>query len=101
MTPMRALARAAGRGGNGRLSLKLGRFGAFVGCTNYPECKFTRQLGAKPLGRFVGSAVGGVSPRLMGLGPVPAVRKLLARTGTDISQVDLVELNEAFASQSL
>jgi acetyl-CoA C-acetyltransferase len=37
----------------------------------------------------------------MGLGPVPAVRKLLARTGTDISQVDLVELNEAFASQSL
>lgn len=60
-----------------------------------------RQLGAKPLGRFVGSAVGGVSPRLMGLGPVPAVRKLLARTGTDISQVDLVELNEAFASQSL
>ena len=59
------------------------------------------QLGAEPLGYFVGSAVAGVDPRLMGIGPVPAVRKLMARTGVDISDVDLVELNEAFASQSL
>ena len=60
-----------------------------------------RTLGARPLGAFVGSAVAGVDPRVMGIGPVPAVRKLLARTGVDVAEVDLVELNEAFASQSL
>jgi 3-oxoadipyl-CoA thiolase len=60
-----------------------------------------RQLGVEPLGRFVGGAVAGVDPRLMGIGPVPAVRKLMARTGIDVARVDLVELNEAFASQSL
>jgi len=58
-------------------------------------------LAAEPLGTFVGSAVAGVDPRVMGLGPVPAVRKLLARTGVDGVEIDLVELNEAFASQSL
>ena len=58
-------------------------------------------LGAKPLGRFVGSAVAGVDPRVMGIGPVPAVRKLLGRVGIDTADLDLVELNEAFASQSL
>ena len=60
-----------------------------------------RELGADPLGRFVASAVAGVDPRVMGIGPIPAVRKLLARAGIDIADVDLVELNEAFASQSL
>jgi acetyl-CoA C-acetyltransferase len=60
-----------------------------------------RGLGAEPLGAFVGSAVAGVDPRVMGIGPVPAVRKLLARVGIDAGQLDLVELNEAFASQSL
>jgi 3-oxoadipyl-CoA thiolase len=60
-----------------------------------------RELGREPLGRFVGSAVAGVDPRVMGIGPVPAVRKLLARVGIDAGEVDLVELNEAFASQSL
>ena len=60
-----------------------------------------RKLGIEPLGTFVGSAVAGVDPRVMGIGPIPAVRKLLARTGIDASQLDLVELNEAFASQSL
>jgi 3-oxoadipyl-CoA thiolase len=60
-----------------------------------------RELGGEPLGTFAGSAVAGVDPRVMGIGPVPAVRKLLARTGVEISQIDLVELNEAFASQSL
>jgi 3-oxoadipyl-CoA thiolase len=60
-----------------------------------------RELGAEPLGSFVGSAVAGVDPRVMGIGPIPAVRKLLARTGLEVSQLDLVELNEAFASQSL
>ena len=58
-------------------------------------------LGAEPLGTFAGSAVAGVDPRVMGLGPVPAVRKLLARTGVEVAEIDLVELNEAFASQSL
>jgi 3-oxoadipyl-CoA thiolase len=60
-----------------------------------------RELGSEPLGAFVGSAVAGVDPRVMGVGPVPAVRKLLARVGIDSSKLDLVELNEAFASQSL
>jgi 3-oxoadipyl-CoA thiolase len=60
-----------------------------------------RELGVEPLGGFVGSAVAGVDPRVMGIGPIPAVRKLLERTGIDVSDVDLVELNEAFASQSL
>jgi 3-oxoadipyl-CoA thiolase len=59
------------------------------------------QLGSRPLGRFVGSAVAGVDPRVMGIGPVPAVRKLLERVGLDVDDLDLVELNEAFASQSL
>jgi 3-oxoadipyl-CoA thiolase len=60
-----------------------------------------RQLGAEPLGSFVASAVAGVDPRVMGIGPVPAVRKLIDRTGVALSEIDLVELNEAFASQSL
>jgi 3-oxoadipyl-CoA thiolase len=60
-----------------------------------------RELGAEPMAAFVGSAVAGVDPRVMGIGPVPAVRKLLDRTGVDVADLDLVELNEAFASQSL
>jgi acetyl-CoA acetyltransferase family protein len=60
-----------------------------------------RELGVEPLGTFVGSAVAGVDPRVMGIGPIPAVRKLLERSGVSLADVDLVELNEAFASQSL
>ncbi|MGH3134692.1 MAG: thiolase family protein [Gaiellaceae bacterium] len=60
-----------------------------------------KELGVEPLGTFVGSAVAGVDPRVMGIGPVPAVRKLLERVGIQPDDVDLVELNEAFASQSL
>ena len=59
------------------------------------------ELGIEPLARFVGNAVAGVDPRIMGVGPVPAVRKLLARTGVEVADIDLVELNEAFASQSV
>lgn len=59
------------------------------------------QLGIEPLGAFAGSAVAGVDPRIMGIGPIPAVRKLLERTGIAVDDLDLVELNEAFASQSL
>jgi 3-oxoadipyl-CoA thiolase len=60
-----------------------------------------RAMGVEPLGRFVASAVAGVDPRVMGIGPVPAVRKALARAGIAVGDIDLVELNEAFASQSL
>jgi len=60
-----------------------------------------RALGADPLAAFVGSAVAGVDPRVMGIGPVPAVCKLLERTGVTVGELDLIELNEAFASQSL
>jgi 3-oxoadipyl-CoA thiolase len=60
-----------------------------------------RELGVEPLAAFVGSAVAGVDPRVMGIGPVPAVSKLLERTGVGVDELDLVELNEAFASQSL
>jgi 3-oxoadipyl-CoA thiolase len=60
-----------------------------------------KELRAEPLGAFVGSAVSGVDPRVMGIGPIPAVKKLLERTGRSVDEIDLVELNEAFASQSL
>jgi 3-oxoadipyl-CoA thiolase len=60
-----------------------------------------RELGVEPLGAFVASAAAGVDPTVMGIGPIPAVRKLLARAGIDAEELDLVELNEAFASQSL
>ncbi len=60
-----------------------------------------RSLGIEPFASFAGSAVAGVDPAIMGMGPVPAVRKLLARTGRSIDEIDLVELNEAFASQSV
>jgi 3-oxoadipyl-CoA thiolase len=60
-----------------------------------------RELGVEPLGAFLGSAVAGVDPRVMGIGPLPAVQKLLGRLGIDAGALDLVELNEAFASQSL
>ncbi len=60
-----------------------------------------KRLGIEPLGRYVASGVEGLSPRTMGMGPVYAVKKILARTGLSINDIDLVELNEAFASQSL
>jgi acetyl-CoA acyltransferase len=60
-----------------------------------------KALGLTPLARFVGYATAGVKPELFGIGPVPAIRKLLERTGLTIDQIDLVELNEAFAAQAL
>jgi len=60
-----------------------------------------KELGVEPLGAFVGSAVAGVDPRVMGVGPIPAVQKVLERRGIAVADLDLVELNEAFASQSL
>ena len=61
----------------------------------------SRALGLRPLARIVGWASAGVDPRIMGIGPVPAVRKLLARTGLSLDDFGLVELNEAFAPQVL
>lgn len=58
-------------------------------------------LGIRPLARWVASAAAGVDPRTMGLGPVPAARKAAARAGITLGEVDLVELNEAFAAQAL
>jgi acetyl-CoA acetyltransferase family protein len=60
-----------------------------------------KELGLTPIARLVGGASAGVDPRQMGIGPVPAVRKLLGRHGLGTSEIDLVELNEAFAVQSL
>ena len=57
--------------------------------------------GLEPLARVVGVVSAGVEPRIMGIGPVPATRKLLARTGVTLDQVDVIELNEAFAAQGL
>lgn len=59
------------------------------------------ELGLKPLVRIVDWAVAGVSPEIMGIGPIPAVKKLLERTNKELHEIDLFELNEAFASQSL
>jgi acetyl-CoA acyltransferase len=60
-----------------------------------------QSLGVAPLGYFRAFATAGVDPALMGIGPIPAVRKLLAKTGLSIRDIDVIELNEAFASQSV
>ena len=60
-----------------------------------------RELGLKPLARYVASAAAGVNPLFMGVGPIPATRKLFSRTGMTADQLDLVEFNEAFASQAV
>ena len=65
------------------------------------EAERARALGLNPMARVISTAVAGVDPAVMGVGPVPATRKALARAGLDISDLDLIELNEAFASQSL
>jgi 3-oxoadipyl-CoA thiolase len=65
------------------------------------EAGRARSLGLRPMARVVASAVAGVDPAIMGVGPVPAARKALARAGIGVDDLDLVELNEAFASQSI
>lgn len=62
---------------------------------------FAEARGLKPLARIIGWASAGVDPRIMGIGPVPAIAKLKQRTGLDVSDFDLVEINEAFAAQVL
>jgi acetyl-CoA acetyltransferase len=58
-------------------------------------------LDLEPAARVVSMAVAGVPPRIMGMGPVPATKKLLDRTGVNLGDIEVIELNEAFASQSL
>ena len=65
------------------------------------ESARARELGLKPLARVMSTAVAGVDPAVMGVGPIPATRKALERAGIGVDDLDLVELNEAFASQSL
>jgi acetyl-CoA acetyltransferase family protein len=60
-----------------------------------------RKHGLTPRARVIASAVAGVAPRIMGMGPVPATRKVLAQAGLKLSQMDVIELNEAFAAQAL
>jgi 3-oxoadipyl-CoA thiolase len=59
------------------------------------------KYGLTPLARVLASATAGVPPRIMGIGPVPATRRVLEKSGLRLSQIDLIELNEAFAAQSL
>jgi len=63
--------------------------------------KLMNQLGLQPIGRLINCAVAGVDPRIMGIGPIKAVPKVLKNAGMQLSDIDLIELNEAFASQSL
>ncbi len=63
--------------------------------------RLMQSLGLKPIGRLVNCAVAGVHPRIMGIGPVEAVPKVLKQAGMNLDQIDLFELNEAFASQSI
>lgn len=63
--------------------------------------RMVNQLGLKPIARLVNSAVAGVDPRIMGIGPVAAIPKVLQQSGMNLGNIDLVELNEAFASQAV
>jgi acetyl-CoA acyltransferase len=63
--------------------------------------RLVKQLGLKPIGRLVACASAGVHPRIMGIGPVVAIPKVLKQAGMNLNQVDLIELNEAFASQAI
>ncbi len=63
--------------------------------------KMMNELGLQPIGRLVNCAVAGVEPRIMGIGPVAAIPKVLKQAGMNLTDIDLIELNEAFASQSI
>ncbi len=60
-----------------------------------------KELGLEPIARYVGYAVAGVAPEIMGIGPVEAIPKLLTKTGVSLADIDVIELNEAFAAQAL
>ena len=65
------------------------------------DVRTAQRLALAPIARFIGGSAVGVAPDVMGLGPIPAVRKLLDRVGVSLAEVDLIELNEAFAAQAL
>jgi acetyl-CoA acyltransferase len=65
------------------------------------SAELAKERGLTPLARFVGYATAGVPPELFGIGPVPAIRKLLKQTGLTLDQIGLIELNEAFAAQAI
>ena len=66
-----------------------------------PACDAGDKAGVKPVARVIASAVAGVAPRIMGFGPVPASQKALERAGLDLKDMDVIEINEAFAAQVL
>ncbi|EXS58555.1 acetyl-CoA C-acetyltransferase family protein, partial [Acinetobacter baumannii 1406589] len=70
-------------------------------CVLITNREFANTYGLKPLARVIGIASAGVEPKYMGIGPVPAVQKILKQTGLTLDQMDVIELNEAFAAQSL
>jgi 3-oxoadipyl-CoA thiolase len=70
-------------------------------CVLVASDAFAKKHGMKPLARIVATAAAGVEPNMMGIGPIPATRKALAKAGLSVKDLDLVELNEAFAAQSL
>src|SRR5207237_10047468 len=70
-------------------------------CVVIADADTARKLEAKPLGRIVSWGVAGVPPEIMGIGPVPATQKALAAAGLRLDEIDLVEVNEAFAGQYL
>ncbi|MGI9642624.1 MAG: acetyl-CoA C-acyltransferase, partial [Acidimicrobiia bacterium] len=72
-----------------------------AGATVVASAAIVDEFDLTPMARIVGMATAGVPPRIMGIGPVPATRKLLDRTGVSLDDIDAIELNEAFASQSL
>ncbi|BBM70028.1 thiolase family protein [Rhodothermus marinus] len=63
--------------------------------------RMVKELGVEPMGRLIGFALAGVPPEIMGIGPVEAIRKVLKQTGLTLDDIDLIELNEAFAAQAL
>ena len=72
-----------------------------VAMTVLMSAQRAKEIGATPLARFVGFAVAGVRPEVMGIGPVAAIPKVLKQCGLELRDIDLFELNEAFAAQSL
>jgi len=93
-----AIVTGAGRNIGRAIALQLADGGAAVVLASADEA---RRRGLRPMARILGWTTAGVDPRIMGIGPVPAIRRLLARTGLSIADFDLVELNEAFAPQVL
>ena len=102
-TSMEALARlrAAFREGGSVTAGNSSGINDGASATLVVEAERARSLGLQPLARVVSTAVAGVDPAIMGVGPVPASRKALARAGITVGDLDLVEINEAFASQSV